>query len=80
MILLDQGRLAALYSDHCRQVLATVHDTIGPGEAGCCRQAAAICCDDLCRPDICTYNTCSLVAEHSGANKAIGNGKASGSH
>ena len=35
-------QVAALYSDHYRHVLRTVHDTIGPGEAGCCRQVAAL--------------------------------------
>ena len=32
--------MTALHSDHYRQV--TVHDTIGPGDAGCCRQVTAL--------------------------------------
>ena len=47
MILLDQGRLAAVdrwlpYTVTSIDRFSTVHDTIGPGEAGCCRQVAAL--------------------------------------
>ena len=50
MILLDQGRLAAVdrwlpCTVTTIDRFSTVHDTIGPGEAGCCRQVAALYSD-----------------------------------
>ena len=50
MILLDQGRLAAVdrwlpCTVTTIDRFSTVHDTIGPEEAGCCRQVAALYSD-----------------------------------